>query len=222
MAKQAASVQPATPAQAPDRKAIRASALEAAGAAIASFDKPEPIETTAIVDSLRGMVEAFSPKARVAGGPRVTLQKAAPADVASYFLSTGLTRKELAAAAGVSTSVIATVQNEKGDRWSTVTFEAKQASIAAWMADHRAEIDARLAAEAQEVATRQAAATAKAAKAAARATAAAAPKVAKAKAPATAAKATAKAAPKPGRPSAAARQANRKARPQLAVVAAQA
>lgn len=217
-AKQAQPVQAAAPAT-PDRKVVRAAALEAATAAIASFDKPEPIEATVIVDSLRGMVAAFSPKGRAPGAPRVTLEKASPADVAAFFASTGLTRKELAAAAAVSTSVIATVQNENGDRWSLVTFEAKRALILTWMTAHAAEIEARKANEAAEAVARQAAIDAKAARKAA----ASAPKVAKAKAPAAATKATAKAAAtKPGRPSAAARQANRKARPQLSVAGTQA
>lgn len=225
MAKTAASVQPATPAQPLDRKALRASALEQAIKFVIADGHDREIPQDELVDAvdiLRDMVAAFSPKARVAGGPRVTLEKASPTDVASFFVSTGLTRKELAAAAGVSTSVIATVQNEKGDRWSTVTFEAKRALILSWMTAHAAEIEARKANEAAEAVAKQAAIDAKAQRKTAAAAKAAAPKVAKAKAPA-AATTSAKAAPakKPGRPSASARQANRK-QPAQGAVAAQA
>lgn len=220
-AKQAQPVQAAAPAT-PDRKAVRASAIEGLGqvrAAIASLGEDEHLDSAMVDSAVESAIVAFSPKGRAPGAPRVTLAKASPADVASFFASTGLTRKELANAAAVSTSVIATVQNEKGDRWSVITFEAKRALILTWMTAHAAEIEARKANEAAEAVARQAAIDAKAARKAA----ASAPKVAKAKAPAAATKATAKAAAtKPGRPSAAARQANRKARPQLSVAGAQA
>lgn len=216
---------PATQAPAqPDRKAIRASALAQAVALVTADGADRPsgqIQHEDAIDALRDMVAAFSPRSRAGGGPRVVLDKAAPADVAAYFVETGLTRKELAAAAEVSTSVIATVQNEKGDRWSTVTFAAKKLLIATWMRDHAQEIATRQAAEAAEVAARQAKIDAKAARAAAPKPApkAAAPKAA---AKATSGKSSKATAAKPGRPSAAARQANRKARPQLSVVQAQA
>lgn len=70
----------------------------------------------------------------IAATPRATVTKADPAEVKSYFDSTGLTRKQLAAAVGVSTSVIATVQNPNGDRWSQVRYEAAKVLIDAEVA----------------------------------------------------------------------------------------
>lgn len=154
--------------------------------------------------ALAAIADAFAPRVK-SPKERITLAKAAPADVAAYFGSTGLTRKELAAAAGVSTSVIATVQNAEGDRWSEVTFAAKREKIDAWMLEHRAEIDARVASDLAAEAARQAAIAAKLQRAQDKA----APKAATPKAPKASAK-SGKAAPKAGRPSAAARQANRK------------
>lgn len=89
--------------------------------------------------------------------PRVVLEKAEPADVAAYFAATGLSRKEIAAAAGVSTSVIATVQNPKGDRWSLKTFEAKKLLIDAAAVDAAAARQAANEAAAAESATEEAA-----------------------------------------------------------------
>lgn len=206
-------------AAAPSRKELRADALKAAVDAVELIDGDAEVSDEelgqTVESALRAMVAAYSSKAKAPGTPRVTLEKAAPETVAAYFASTGLTRKQLAAAAGVSTSVIATVQNENGDRWSQVTFEAKQVLIAAWMKEHGAEIEAERQAAVAEAAAKAKAAEDKAARIAARA---AAPKpAAKAKPaakPAAKAKSTAK---KPGRPSAAARQANRK---QPAAVAA--
>ena len=190
-------------------KETRAAALKRAIEAVEALDaatsaEPEDVDTTTLAqfesyDALREVVTAFGRKAKVPGAGRATLEKADPADVAAYFASTGLTRKELAAAAKVSTSVIATVQNEKGDRWSLVTFGVKRGLIDQWMVDHAAEISARQSAEAAEAAAKVQAAAAKAAKAVAKAQ----PK------PAAAPKAAASTA-KTGRPSVARRQANRK------------
>lgn len=157
-----------TPATTPavDRKALRASAMEAANTALAAGD---PADVSA---ALSQMVAAYSPATKASGGPRVVLDKADPAEVAAYFASTGLPRKEIATAAGVSTSVIATVQNEKGDRWSTVTFEAKRTLIDQYMVDHADEIAARAATAAAEAAAKQAAIDLKAANKVARAQAA--------------------------------------------------
>src|SRR4051812_6424889 len=60
---------------------------------------------------------------------RATLLKADPGEVKAYFDSTGLTRKQFADAVGVTVSVIATVQNQNGDRWSQVRFEAAKILI---------------------------------------------------------------------------------------------
>lgn len=60
---------------------------------------------------------------------RATVAKADPTEVAAYFAATGLTRKQIAGAVGVSVSVIATVQNPKGDRWSQSRFEAAKVLI---------------------------------------------------------------------------------------------
>lgn len=197
-------------------KEMRSAAIKRAIAAVEALDaaasaQPEDVDTTTLaqfeaLDSLREIVVTFSKKTRAAGTARATLEKATPADVAAYFAQTGLTRKELAAAAKVSTSVIATVQNEKGDRWSVVTFEAKRLMIEQWMVDHADEIQTRHDAEAAEQAAKVQAAAAKATKAAAKA----APKPAKT---VTKAAAAAKSAAKPGRPSVARRQANHKSAP---------
>lgn len=66
---------------------------------------------------------------RATKAPRHTKDKADPAAVAEFFASTGLSRKEIADAVGVSTSVISTVQNENGDRWSEARFEAAKPLI---------------------------------------------------------------------------------------------
>lgn len=63
---------------------------------------------------------------------RITAVKAEPAAVAAYFESTGLTRKQIADAVGVTVSVIATVQNPNGDRWSEVRFQAAKIMIDAY------------------------------------------------------------------------------------------
>lgn len=65
---------------------------------------------------------------------RSLMPKAEPDAVREYFESTGLNRKELAAAVGVTVSVIATVQNPKGDRWSAARFEAAKPLIEAVVA----------------------------------------------------------------------------------------
>jgi hypothetical protein len=63
--------------------------------------------------------------------PRTTVAKAGPSAVAAFFASTGLSRKQIADAVGVSTSVIGTVQKENGDRWSLARFEAAKPLILA-------------------------------------------------------------------------------------------
>lgn len=196
-------------------KETRTAALKRAIAAVEALDKDtqEDVDTTFLLqseglDALHEVVTAFGKRAKAPGAGRVTLEKADPADVAAFFASTGLTRKELAAAAKVSTSVIATVQNEKGDRWSTQTFEAKRALIEQWTKDHAAEIKARQDAEAAEQAAKVQAAANKAAKAAAKTSQ---PAAATAKAPQSTAKT--------GRPSVARRQANKKQPAQVAATA---
>jgi hypothetical protein len=59
------------------------------------------------------------------------IPKADPKVVAAFFASTGLTRKQIAEALGVSTSLVGTVQKETGDRWSLTRFEAAQPVILA-------------------------------------------------------------------------------------------
>lgn len=205
------------------RRAARASALQAATQAAADFDgsidDPDTniVAVSAMRDALTTVIEAFGPRGRESKGPRVQLEKAGFEEVGAYFASTGLTRKELASAAGVSTSVIATVQNEKGDRWSTATFEAKRALIDQWMVDHADEIQTRQDADAAVEAAKAAKASAKVARQTAALTKNA--QSAQAPMPARTGK-TAKAAAKPGRPSPARRAANKKG--QTATVAVQA
>jgi hypothetical protein len=62
------------------------------------------------------------------------VEKADPNVVKAYFESTGLNRKELAAVLSISSSVIATVQNPNGDRWSAARFERAKTTIAAHLA----------------------------------------------------------------------------------------
>jgi hypothetical protein len=68
---------------------------------------------------------------RSTGTPRSTAPKADPKVVAAFFTSTGLSPKQIAAAVGVSTSVIGTVKRESGDRWSLARFEAAKPLILA-------------------------------------------------------------------------------------------
>jgi hypothetical protein len=71
--------------------------------------------------------------------PRSVMVKAEPAVVAAFFASTGLSRKEIAEAVGVTTSVIGTVTKENGDRWSLARFElAKPLILAAAKAKAKA------------------------------------------------------------------------------------
>jgi len=63
--------------------------------------------------------------------PRTIVPKADPATVAAFFKSTGLSVKQIAAAVGVSPSVISTVTRENGDRWSVARFEAAKPLILA-------------------------------------------------------------------------------------------
>jgi len=65
---------------------------------------------------------------------RAVVEKADSAVVAAYFSLTGLNRKEIADAVGVCVSVIATVQNPNGDRWSATRFAAAQILIDAYVA----------------------------------------------------------------------------------------
>ncbi len=81
-----------------------------------------PAEVLAVVDAA---------VARGSKAPRQTVEKADPGEVAKFFASTGLNRKQIASAVGVSTSVIATVQNPTGDRWSRTRFEAAKPLILA-------------------------------------------------------------------------------------------
>lgn len=57
-----------------------------------------------------------------ASSVRSTVLKADPDEVKDYFTGTGLSRQEIADAVGVTSSVIATVQNVNGDRWSAERF----------------------------------------------------------------------------------------------------
>jgi len=189
------------------RKAERQVALEAAKVVIDGLDRSElhPVEEAFIA-----LYEAFAPKAKPSAGPRERLEMMDPAEVKAYFDSTGLTRKQIAGAANVSASVIATVQNTNkredgsyvGDQWSVKTFEVKRALIDKYVEEHADEIAAAKAADLAAAQAKQAEADAKAARKAAReqakAAAAAAPKPApKAKAAPAAQAAPAASAPKP-------------------------
>ena len=64
---------------------------------------------------------------------RALMEKADPDQVKAYFESTGLNRKEIADAVGVTVSVIATVQNPNGDRWSALRYGAAKILIDAYV-----------------------------------------------------------------------------------------
>jgi len=71
---------------------------------------------------------------------RSLMVKADPLEVGTYFEATGLTRKEIADAVGVCVSVIATVQNPNGDRWSQTRYLAAKILIAAYVEAKNAQI----------------------------------------------------------------------------------
>ena len=92
---------------------------------------PEPIDPiAAAVATLEAAGYVVRKRTVVA---RSVMVKAEPEAVAAYFLSTGLTRKELADAVGVTVSVIATVGNPNGDRWSLIRFNAARILIDAYV-----------------------------------------------------------------------------------------
>jgi hypothetical protein len=105
---------------APKAKPAQDSPLAILVAWRASTDAPEPVLDVVDAAIRRGT-----------GAPRSVAPKADPKVVASFFKSTGLSPKQIAAAVGVSTSVIGTVQRENGDRWSVVRFEAAKPLIVA-------------------------------------------------------------------------------------------
>lgn len=74
------------------------------------------------------------PPVVASSGSRVLKPKADPLEVRAYFASTGLSRRELAGIVGTGVGVIATVQNPKGDRWSTERFKRARALIDAYLA----------------------------------------------------------------------------------------
>lgn len=150
------------------------------------------------------------PKAKAPAAPRQVLEKADPTEVARYFESTGMTRKQLASAVGVSTSVIATVQNPKGDRWSAKRFADAKPLIDKYAREHQAEIQAAKDADA-------ASAKASAAKLAARSARQAARPVTKLPAAKRQARTAKRRGKKAGRPTTARRADNRK--PQLEATA---
>lgn len=219
MAKTQASSEAARTPTEPSRRDLQKQAITESIALVSEFDEAGGFGSDNVdlitemygrfVEAARSVASAFGARVKSAPHERVTLEKAEPADVAAYFAGTGLTRKELASAAGVSTSVIATVQNPTGDRWSRVTFEAKRKLIEAWMESHAAEIKTRQEADAKAAADRQAKIDAKAQRAAAKTQKAstASPKAASTP---KAGKAAATSGKKPGRPDKASRAANRK------------
>lgn len=103
---------------------------------VASTESPAPTAAPSHEDLVRMSIEflesnGYAVRMRTAS-QRVTAVKAEPDAVKAYFDSTGLTRKQIADAVGVTVSVIATVQNPNGDRWSLVRFEAAKILIDAY------------------------------------------------------------------------------------------
>lgn len=90
----------------------------------------------------RAAAKATTKKPAAPKAPRALMEKADPIEVGKYFDGTGLTRKQIAAAVGVSTSVIATVQNPKGDRWSADRFSKARVLIDKYAKAHAPEIAA--------------------------------------------------------------------------------
>lgn len=93
---------------------------------------PEPVDPIAAATAILEAAGYTVRKRTVV--ERVLMVKAEPLVVAAYFESTGLSRKELADAVGVTVSVIATVGNPNGDRWSATRFAAAQILIDAYVA----------------------------------------------------------------------------------------
>lgn len=117
-------IRPAKPAKAV-KVAPVASAPDPRVAALTSWREANPkapAEVLAVVDSAI---------ARGSKTPRETVQKADPLEVAAFFASTGLSVKQIAAAVGVSPSVIHTVRSVSGDRWSRTRYEAAKVLILA-------------------------------------------------------------------------------------------
>lgn len=102
---------------------------ESTTAAIAAAAPSNDDLVKAAIDLLEK--NGYSVRLRTAS-QRVTAVKAEPADVKTYFDSTGMTRAQIADAVGVTVSVIATVQNPNGDRWSQVRFDAAKILIDAY------------------------------------------------------------------------------------------
>lgn len=110
---------------------------------------PEETETPTTEVSLEAQISAataflqtqgFSVR-KASAATRQLMVKAEPSEVKAYFDRFAgekpeggvvLTRKELADAVGVTVSVIATVQNENGDRWSAIRFAAAKRLIEAY------------------------------------------------------------------------------------------
>jgi hypothetical protein len=108
-----------------------AGALDPRIAALAEWRDANPNSPTEVLEVVDAAIARGSRAPRSAS----TVEKADPNGVKAYFESTGLNRKELAAIVGVSTSVIATVQNPNGDRWSAARFERAKVTIAAHLAE---------------------------------------------------------------------------------------
>lgn len=124
------------------RKASRPAKPAAADIAMGPVVNRDGTPTDATIEILRGWRATAEAPAEVLAtvdaaikrgvrAPRSVKVKAEPSEVAAFFASTGLSRKQIAAAVGVTTSVIATVQNENGDRWSAERFEAAKPLILA-------------------------------------------------------------------------------------------
>ena len=108
-------VKPATPVVEPDARV----------AALVVWRDANPKAPTEVLAAVEAAIARGSRASRSGS----TVEKADPGTVKAYFDSTGLNRKQLAAVVGVSTSVIATVQNPNGDRWSLARFERAKATI---------------------------------------------------------------------------------------------
>jgi hypothetical protein len=127
-----------------DQSRSRSVARATAAAAAKPASSAKPIEPDArLTEQTAWRASANAPEVvlevidaavkRGSATPRTIMAKSDPGEVAAWFAATGLTRKQLAAAAGVSASLIGTVQSARGDRWSTETWSAKRRMIEAYI-----------------------------------------------------------------------------------------
>lgn len=68
---------------------------------------------------------------------KVASAKAEPAEIRAFLDGLGLTNKQAAEALGKSVALIATVRNDKGDRWSAERWTAAKPTFQAYAKKHK-------------------------------------------------------------------------------------